>query len=46
MAPAVEQVPVPIDLDLDAPLAMIAELAIELPAVLPDGPEICLASPE
>ena len=42
-AAAVQKFPLAIDLHF-APRAMIAELAIELPAVLPDGPEM-FASP-
>jgi hypothetical protein len=40
----VEQLSVPMDPDFDAPIAIIAKLARELPAVLADGPEV-FASP-
>jgi hypothetical protein len=39
-ASAVQELPLTIDLDLDTPLAMIADLAVQLPAILPDGPEV------
>jgi hypothetical protein len=39
-ASAVETFPLVIKVDLDAKLAMIAEFAVQLPAVLPDCPEV------
>src|ERR1700687_2403648 len=39
-AAAVQKFTFPIDLHFDAPHAMIAEFAVQLTAVLPDGPEV------
>jgi hypothetical protein len=39
-APAVQKFPLAINLDFDAPFAMVAELAVQLPAILPDRPEV------
>jgi hypothetical protein len=44
-APAVQKFTLPIDLNLDAPRAMIAELAIELLAVVPDGLQMLAGLP-
>ena len=44
-APAVQKFSVPIDLHFHAPRAMIAELAIQLPAILADGPEVFTRPP-
>lgn len=44
-APAVEKFPLSVDLDLDAPLTMTSEFAIELVPVLPDCPEVLAGLP-
>jgi hypothetical protein len=39
-APAVQEFPLAIDLLFHTPLSVVAELAIELAAVFPDGPKV------